>query len=157
MLRIVGDIKEKLLEGAKSRLNRVDIQRNLFSRCELWYIHLQEFYLWRLRFFDILSFRKLLGIQLMEMNPYSPPAAVDDGLEQDATIQYRVFGGQSISFRLTSAGYRDEVRREAQLAIEQEFGADNVVSIVEHGGSFEAFTVVVWYRVRPRVAGQGLP
>jgi hypothetical protein len=63
------------------------------------------------------------------------------------TIQYRVFGGRPFGFKLTQRGLREEIRHEARQAIDAEIGADNVVSIVEHSGTFEAFSVVVWYRV----------
>jgi hypothetical protein len=88
----------------------------------------------------------------MDTNPYSPPATIDDGPVEQSTIQYRVFRGKPASFRLTASTYHEEVRREAQRAIETEIGGDNVVSIAEHAGSFGAFTVVVWYRVHSNEA-----
>ena len=85
----------------------------------------------------------------MDPNPYSPPTAADDERSQASTIAYRVFRGRPISFRLTSAEKCcDEVRREVQQAIDVEIGADNVVSIVEHGAPLAGFYIVVWYRVR---------
>jgi len=87
----------------------------------------------------------------MDTNPYSPPLADGETSAQDATIEYRVFGTRLVSFRLTSTNYRDATRREVQQAISEEFGADNVVSITEHSGLFEAFTVVVWYRVQHQI------
>ena len=53
-----------------------------------------------------------------------------------------------MSFALTQETYRDDIRRQAQEFVNSEIGANNVVSIVEHAGSFQAFSVVVWYRVR---------
>lgn len=84
----------------------------------------------------------------MDTNPYAPPAAADETRTQGVTMRYRVFDGQPFAFKLSSSAYRDEVRREAERTIAEEIGAENVLSIIEHGGLFEPFTVVVWYRTR---------
>jgi hypothetical protein len=88
----------------------------------------------------------------MNANPYASPAAnasaPDTNTGGTASIHHRAFGGRAISFALTQESYRDDVRHEAQEFINSQVGADNVVSIVEHAGSFQAFSVVVWFRVR---------
>ena len=89
------------------------------------------------------------AIRHMETNPYSSPTPADADRAAFPSIRHRTFGARSVSFKLTQKTYRDDVRREAQQAIDQEIGADNVISIIEHAGSFEGFSVVVWYRVPP--------
>ena len=83
----------------------------------------------------------------MDTNPYLTPMPADVVPTQAASIQYRTFGGRTFSFTLTQETNRDQVRREAQRAIDEEIGADKVVSIIEHTGSFAVFSIVVWYRV----------
>jgi hypothetical protein len=88
----------------------------------------------------------------MDPNPYASPAVSrsvpDTETGGKVSIHHRTFGGRAMSFALTQQAYRDDVRREAQDFVNSEIGADNVISIIEHAGSFQVFSVVVWYRVR---------
>jgi len=84
----------------------------------------------------------------MDDNPYSSPTPADASHPQGAVVAYRIFGTRAVSFKLTRDTSRDDVRREAQEAIQNEIGAENVISITEHAGSFEGFSVVIWYRVK---------
>jgi hypothetical protein len=83
----------------------------------------------------------------MSTNPYQPPSSSGDPPFENPTIRYRVFRVRSASFRYTGEASREEVRQEAQRAIETEIGPDNVISIIEHAGAFEVFSIVIWYRV----------
>jgi len=75
-------------------------------------------------------------------NPYQSPAAATGGESSGLSIQYRVFEGKWFTF--SARGDRDQVRERALVAIDEEFGAENVVSIGEHEGP--PFSVIVWYR-----------
>jgi len=91
----------------------------------------------------------------MNMNPYASPAPVEEydpaletlpsGARRQGTIALRVFGGTLISF-LTPARRKREIRLEAQQAIDEEIGKENVVAVVERKSIFEAFGIFVWYR-----------
>ena len=78
----------------------------------------------------------------MESNPYSTPKGTADERFAGATVQYRVFRAQSVSFKLSSGMHHEQVRRGAQHTIDEEIGAENVISIIEHAGAFDGFSVV---------------
>jgi len=79
----------------------------------------------------------------MNMNSYFSPKSAGDEPLADAIIHCRMFRAQQVLFKLSSRTQHPEVRREAQYAIDQDIGGENVISIVEHAGAFDSFPVVV--------------
>lgn len=84
----------------------------------------------------------------MSDNPYSSPSASSVPESSEATIQFREFSANLLSFQLSPKAWRNETRRKAQLAIHAEIGVENVVSIAESFNGLTGFTVAVWYRER---------
>ena len=85
-------------------------------------------------------------VKTMTENPYEAPLALTGPPKNSVSVQYRVFVGKSFSLRLTSSSYKNDTRSQAQQAIADEIGAENVIAITEHVESFGTFSVVVWYR-----------
>ncbi len=87
----------------------------------------------------------------MDPNPYAPPATETSKQQERAkgSIRYHVFHARPVSFSLMPQDFRDKVRKEAEEFINSEVGCNNIVSITEHtGGTFEGFSVAVWYHFR---------
>jgi hypothetical protein len=75
----------------------------------------------------------------MQDNPYQSNTTSPSLASDTTSVQFREFTGKTFSFR-------NEIRALAQLAIEHEIGANNVINIIEHSPYSGAFSVVVWYR-----------
>lgn len=82
----------------------------------------------------------------MDQNPYSSPQAVGNATRPGGTIQFQVFRAKAFALNLSWRSLRDVVRHRVQRAVDEEIGAENVISIQEHDSSFTGFSIVVWYR-----------
>lgn len=82
----------------------------------------------------------------MQENPYQSNTTSPSLASDTTSVQFREFTGKTFSFRFSQKQIRNEIRASAQLAIEHEIGANNVINILEHSPYSGAFSVVVWYR-----------
>lgn len=83
----------------------------------------------------------------MEENPYQAPLTTGGPPQSSESVEFRVFTGKSFSLRFSKESYRNKIRDEAQQAIADEIGAENLIAVTEHVEAFGSFSVVVWYRV----------
>ena len=81
----------------------------------------------------------------MSENPFRS-TVVDDEVSHDGPgrIRHRVFRKNAMSLVFRASRLMQKLREEAEVFINQEVGAANVVSITEHVG-FD-YAVVVWFR-----------
>lgn len=85
----------------------------------------------------------------METNPFEAPMTASAPAPHRYPVEYRIFRKKSFTFSLSFSNIRNQVRDDAKQAIENEIGADNVISIAEHDDIFGSYSVTVWYR-QPR-------
>lgn len=86
----------------------------------------------------------------MTDNPYQPPLAHVANQHRDGIhgqIRHREFRAKMFSLTFFSSTHTlAKLRNEAEAFINDDVGADNVVSIAEHSGL--EYIITVWYQTR---------
>jgi len=90
----------------------------------------------------------------MDTNPYASPQPLesttfDPPVKGRVVMRHRAFVGPTIYFGFKPINfYRERLREQAEQFINDDLGAENVISVTEHGIPSGPFTITVWYLVR---------